>query len=242
MSKKAELIGMDIAYEMVYSGDTIQDANGRKYTVTAQGTCRDACGRETLFKDIHGPRLCAAEKKLSSPSQEAAAAVAAQAAAAPHPHAFPDPPIGKRKGGRPNTSGMVRLENLYKRIGRRIAGARQILADAGIELVLRGKYVGVRLEDEERALEILAAVQDQPSPVTSAAKRSSKGPKEKASRSEGIPPEKTGVLQTVKALVKTGEDKTFTKFDAFIILGDQDMVDELRRRGYTVTCIKHIEL
>jgi len=137
---------------------------------------------------------------------------------------------------------MVRLENLYKRIGRRIAGARQILADAGIELVLRGKYVGVRLEDEERALEILAAVQDQPSPVTSAAKRSSKGPKEKASRSEGIPPEKTGVLQTVKALVKTGEDKTFTKFDAFIILGDQDMVDELRRRGYTVTCIKHIEL
>jgi hypothetical protein len=242
MSKKAELIGMDIAYEMVYSGDTIQDSNGRKYVVAEHGTCRDASGRETLFRDIQGPRLCAAEKKLSSPSQEAAAAVADQAAAAPRPHAFPDPPIGKKKGGRPNTSGMVRLENLYKRIGCRIAGARQILADAGIELVLKGKYVGVRVEDEALALEILAAVQGPPAPEKPAAKRSSKDQREKAASSEEIPPEKTGVLKTVKALVKTGEDKTFTKFDAFIILGDQDMVDELRRRGYTVTCIKHIEL
>ena len=89
MSKKAELIGMDIAYEMVYSGDTIQDSNGRKYVVTEHGTCRDASGRETLFRDIQGPRLCAAEKKLYSPSQEAAAAVADQAAAAPRPNAFP---------------------------------------------------------------------------------------------------------------------------------------------------------
>ena len=223
MSKKAELIGMDIAYEMVYSGDTIQDSNGRKYVVTEHGTCRDASGRETLFRDIQGPRLCAAEKKLSSPSQEAAAAVADQAAAAPRPHAFPDPPIGKKKGGRPNTSGMVRLENLYKRIGFRIAGARQILADAGIELVLKGKYVGVRVEDEARALEILAAVQDQPAP-------------EKPKRSVKTKREAKPKVQRDTPAAAELKPRQLADID------EKDLVAELRGRGYTVTCYKHIEL
>ena len=223
MSKKAELIGMDIAYEMVYSGDTIQDSNGRKYVVTEHGTCRDASGRETLFRDIQGPRLCAAEKKLYSPSQEAAAAVADQAAAAPRPNAFPDPPIGTRKGGRPNTSGMVRLENLYKRIGCRITGARQILADAGIELVLKGKHVGVRVEDEARALEILAAVQDQPAPEKP--KRSVKTKREAKPKVQRDTPD-------------AAELKPLQLAD----IDEKDLVAELRRRGYTVTYIKHIEL
>ena len=44
------------------------------------------------------------------------------------------------------------------------------------------------------------------------------------------------------AIVTVDPEKVFTKFDAFLILDDKDLADELRHRGFEVHAVKRIEL
>ena len=276
MSKKAELIGMDIAYEMVYSGDTIQDANGRKYTVTAQGTCRDACGRETLFKDIHGPRLCASEKKLSGTASESKAAPAAAKF-----HAYDDPkmqgsdkkekkpsPSKERKprkvySGRVNLSGMVRITNLAKSVGYKLGHPTELLRINGLEILKDKTGIPcVRCEDRETARDLLARAVAGEDMVPSSEKilelASKEQPKVKLpppeKKSEPAPAQETAQSPPrIAAASGAAQDLAHISWDeidkddispvkTIKDYKSEDLVAELRARGFEVTCIKHIEL
>ena len=59
-NKHTEMIGLDRNYKPVHAGDTIQDALGKKYTVTERGACQGADGREVKFSDLNGPELVVA--------------------------------------------------------------------------------------------------------------------------------------------------------------------------------------
>lgn len=273
MSKKAELIGMDIAYEMVYSGDTIQDANGRKYTVTAQGTCRDACGRETLFKDIHGPRLCASEKKLSGTASESKAAPAAAKF-----HAYDDPkmqgsdkkekkpaPPKERKprkvySGRVNLSGMVRITNLAKSVGYNLGHPTELLRINGLEILKDKTGIPcVRCEDRETARDLLARavagedmVPGSEKILELAAKEQAKvklPPPEKKSEptpaqetAQSAPPRIAAAGDELKEILQEIEKVDISPVKTIKDYKSEDLVAELRDRGFEVTCIKHIEL
>ena len=274
MSKKAEIIGQDINYEMLYAGDTIEDAFGRKYVLTDRGTGRDAVGRETLFRDIKGPKLVPGEKKTSSP---VAAAVKAVPAAAKF-HAYDDPkmqgsdkkeekpaPPKERKprkvySGRVNLSGMVRITNLAKSVGYNLGHPTELLRLNGLEILKDKTGIPcVRCEDRETARDLLARAVAGEDMVPSSEKILELAAKEQANvklpppekksepapaqeTAQSAPPRIAAAGDELKEILQEIEKVDISPVKTIKDYKSEDLVAELRARGFEVTCIKHIEL
>lgn len=131
-----------------------------------------------------------------------------------------------KSGGRPNESGLVRLDSIAKTLGvKGTKGWTQVLRDHGIEVVFIDglNKQAVRAEDKDKAVEILRG---EPDPVAPALP-------------DPFPPLSQEVLDAIKegSLAKLIE--IHPRIGEF---SDAALADELRRRGYEVTAIKHIEL
>lgn len=136
-----------------------------------------------------------------------------------------------RGKGKPNQSGWSKLYNICRNVGIPGQGITGYLRDHGFEVFRAEGTSCVKVEDREK---VVAFLRDNPPPAglpkTSSydgvARRIRKDVEAGEARKEG------------PAIVTTDPAKVFTKFDAFLILEDADMVAELRARGWTVTCTK----
>lgn len=243
-------VGVDCFFREIFPGDTVRDADGKEYTIDERGRARpmdgsSGCGfkklkdpafvrkgetPDTRFReDTSGKVAPALKVEVSGP--EGDVPTKEEIAALPSKEeisAEPAPEV-RRTGGRANRSGVVQIESLARKIGAKgIAGLATYLRDHDIEVTFipnRNKQT-IRIEDRDRAMELTKAW---------AAERAEML---EAMRGE---PEPDDDLHR-PAIGTNDPTYTFSKFEAFLLLEDKELAEELRRRGYTVTAIKHIEL
>lgn len=135
---------------------------------------------------------------------------------------------GNNGNHRPNTTGYVTFANLARSLKCKAHVLRAFAGENGIPIVRPANKAhrndGIYKEDEERFRDLWTENNGPAAPAPASA--------------PVIPPDdlKRPVLAT------SDPAKVWSKFDAFLILEDQDLADELRRRGYEVIAIKHVEL
>lgn len=224
MSKK-EMIGLDRTYKQVHVGDTIQDAEGVKYTITERGTAVGPGGKEVQYHTIKGPELCSDEQKQEAPA----------APVKKEEKIFP-----KRRGGKENKSGLVSLSNLARKLHTKQVGFARTLRAGGIDVVKCKSGYSIHVEDVEKAEQLLAplkgALQLEKKPAKSPLPKNTiripLAPIIEACRQEdehaGPAVDFDGIREAEKAVAGLGS------FD------DQQLADELRRRGYEVTATKTV--
>lgn len=236
MSEKKEMVGMDRKFCPVYVGDAIIDASGVKYTISERGTCVNAAGKDYAFSDLHGPELCSEEQKpvvVAEPAPEVKL-------------------LPKRKGGKENKSGLVSLGSLARRLQVKQAGIARTLRAGGIEVVKGKNGYGIRVADVEKAEQLLAPLKAVIKPHV--AKKVSEikldavmrpdGPVVDfdALKDSGVPIAPIGWTHEcpVKAAVNVGQMEEDLNALRLACLTDQQLADELRRRGFEVTCTKTV--
>lgn len=243
-------VGVDSFFREIFPGDIVRDADGKEYTIDERGWARPMDGSTGCgFKKLKDPSFVSKGEMPDTRFQEDASGKVAPAlkvevsgpegdvptkeeiAALPSKQeisAEPAPEV-RRTGGRANRSGVVQIASLARKAGAKgIAGLAAYLRDHDIEVTFipnRNKQT-IRIEDRDRAMELTKAW---------AAERA-----EMLDAMRGEPDPDDGLH---RPLLGTKDPAyTFSKFDAFLILEDKDLAEELRHRGYTVTAIKHIEL
>lgn len=140
----------------------------------------------------------------------------------------PAPSPGNNGNHRPNTTGFSSFANLARGLHAPAWELRDFAKAHDIVIVRPDKphsNDGIYKEDEVRFRELWAVEHGSPAPAPAPAPVSA--PEDDLHRP---------ILGT------TDIKKVWTKFDAFLILEDKDLADELRRRGYEVIAIKHVEL
>ncbi len=140
----------------------------------------------------------------------------------------PAPSPGNNGNHRPNTTGFSSFTNLARGLHAKAWELRDFAKAHDIVIVRPDKphsNDGIYKEDEVRFRELWAVEHGSPAPAPAPAPVSA--PEDDLHRP---------ILGT------TDIKKVWTKFDAFLILEDKDLADELRRRGYEVIAIKHVEL
>lgn len=140
----------------------------------------------------------------------------------------PAPSPGNNGNHRPNTTGFSSFANLARGLHAKAWELRDFAKAHDIVIVRPDKphsNDGIYKEDEVRFRELWAVEHGSPAPAQAPAPVSA--PEDDLHRP---------ILGT------TDIKKVWTKFDAFLILEDKDLADELRRRGYEVIAIKHVEL
>ena len=223
-----EVIGLDRLNRPVYPGDKITDFEGKKYTVTERGACKSADGKEVKFSDIHGIELVTENKPAS-------AVEASKPVEAPKPsmHAYDDPkltgPVKKQpKEKKPrktdagiarNKLGLVMVSAVAAEAGFKGRGATAVLREASVNVIKRGPNNYVSLEDKEKALDVLRYKVTHP-----AVKVCCEAPAVQALEEIRVEVEKVA--------------------DAVELSGytDQQLADELRRRGFDVTATKVVTI
>lgn len=271
MKESRKPIGLDASFREVFPRDEVEDADGARYTITPLGLAKPLCGgNEVAFKRLKDPIVVAAApecipgptphtRKVQPASRSVAAAVKAEdritekVAETEAKPAQPAPRIPKRHGGgRRNRSGLSKLDPLCKRIGIPSRGITGYLRDNGFEVVRGNGTQCIRREDYDRIVAFLAS---NPPPAglpktpvwtperrtrAEATKKANREAREKLAALSSIPaPECPAKVRTVHDDSLPGfTPGTCTVRDA----GDQMLVDELRARGWTVTCIKSTEL
>jgi len=266
IQRKGTVVGTDAFFREIAVGDEIRDIEGRLYTIDQFGRAKPLDGgnavplrnvkEPSVVRNYAGPDLLEAAKTAV---QKAKAAPAEPAEPAPDvevkdgtitsnfdrclkeaapatpdpgtPSSEPSETTGKMsqspdkpraRGHRPNKTGFIRLTNLGVPFGLKCVEVREILEGAGIEIVPSGRRKESAIRKDagpaaQRALDEWAEMHTSPGCTMSA----------------DLEP---------CALGTSDPAKVFTKDDAWLILDDQDLADELRRRGYEVTAIKHVEL
>lgn len=149
-----------------------------------------------------------------------------------------EPPHNGNNGNhRPNASGCVTFANLARALKRKTYVLRRLAEANGFDIIrcddARNRNDGIRLEDEDRFRELAAGIA---TPV-----------QVEVPLPAHLSPEltdaiKAGTLHEKIKIVTRDPERTFGKEDAFLILTDQDLADELRRRGFQLTAVKRIEL
>lgn len=141
----------------------------------------------------------------------------------------PAPSPGNNGNHRPNTTGYASFANLARGLHAKAWELRDFAKSHDFAVVRptdkAHRNDGIYKEDEVRFRELWAVEHGSPAPVPASAPVSA--PEDDLHRP---------ILGT------TDIKKVWTKFDAFLILEDKDLADELRRRGYEVIAIKHVEL
>lgn len=236
-------VGVDFFFREIFPGDTVRDADGKEYTIDERGWARPMDGSTGCgFKKLKDPSFVRHNDKPDTRFREDASGKVAPAPRVEVPGPEGDvptkeeiaalPEVEKHKApaprlGKPNRSGVVQIEALARKAGAKgIAGLAAYLRDHDIEVTYipnRNKQT-VRIEDRDRAMELTKAW---------AAERA-----EMLDAMRGEPDD-----DLHRPRIRTNEPTyTFSKFEAFLIMDDKDLAEELRHRGYTVTAIKHIEL
>jgi len=218
MSEKKEMVGMDRKFCPVYVGDTIIDASGVKYTISERGTCVNAAGKDYAFSDLHGPELCPVEAQQPAAVEDPA----------PKEKLFP----AKRKGGKENKSGLVSLGSLARRLQVKQAGLARTLRAGGIEVVKGKNGYGIRVADVEKAEQLLAPLKLGLTPSFEELCEQAKKPSELERMIAEQVAEQNKVLGRAP---RSLEVKIVPSLEAAT---DQQLADELRRRGYEVTATK----
>lgn len=256
MKKATKPIGLDANFREVFPGDEVRDADGTAYTIMANGWAKPlGGGNEVAFKRLKEPTVTLAAAVIPGPTPHTHKAeqpkTAAPGPVKPAPRTAPaaesPKPRNRGKGnGKPNQSGWSKLSAIVKRLGISGVGLTGYLRDHGFEVYRAEGTSCVKVEDREKVLDFLR----QNPPPRDLPKTSSYDGTVRRIRKDveaGEARKKLAALSSVPvperlAIVTTDPAKVFTKFDAFLILEDADMVAELRHRGWTVTCVKHTEL
>lgn len=175
--------------------------------------------------------------------------------------------LRKAPGHRPNKSGVVCFKNMARPLGVDGAVLRALAEDHGFEIVVPEglRDSGVRVEDAPRFRELVKEkIQrvPQPAPFELTDDAVVKEVQERALWlrcleecdgfsdtllhnilvKRGFYGAVPGTPELEKALATTDPAQVFTKEDAYILLDDQDLADFLRRRGYEVCAVKHVQL
>lgn len=237
-------VGVDCFFREIFPGDIVRDADGKEYTIDERGWARPMDGSTGCgFKKLKDPSFVSKGETPDTRFHEDASGKVAPAlkveVSGPEGDvptkeeiaAEPAPGV-RRTGGRANRSGVVQIETIARKVGAKgTAGLAAYLRDHDIEVTFipnRNKQT-IRIEDRDRAMELtkawaaeragmLGAMWDEPEPFPQLSQKA---------------------LDAIKegSLAKHLEFRP--RIEGF---SDTDLADELRRRGYTVTAIKHIEL
>jgi len=225
-SNSNEIIGIDRLNRPVQVGDQIVDASGKKYTVTERGKCKAADGKEVNFSDLEGIEL---DLFLSSLNNTSGNAVEAPK---PSMHAYDEPKLSgppkkepkpreprKASAGRKNRTGFVLVSVCASEAGYSGKGATECLRNSDVKVTKRGPKNYICIEDREKAVEILRYNVTHP-----AVKVCCEAP----------------VVQTLEK-VRVEAEKVEK---AFVLAGytDQQLADELRRRGFDVSATKTVTI
>lgn len=230
-------VGVDAFFREIFPGDVVRDLDGNHYTVDKFGTCKPLAGGGIKhLSDLKEPSVVGA---VAPPFAEGADGKVGPARAPAETRETPaetPAPEKKKRGGsrgpktaatrdlmseRRNKSGTVQIYNLIRDQGLPFDGraARKILEQAGINTFADGAGRGcIARGDFARAQEILQKAE--PPKV------------EIQVQAPGPDP----------APLTEAPEMVFTREDALKLLDDADLAEELRRRGYTVTATKHVEL
>ena len=217
-------IGTDIFFKEIFPGDTIKDASGKSYTVTSGGFIKPLDGgAETTLAKIDQPMVCdGVQEKQPTPAPEVRPVK-----------------IIERKGGKENKSGLVPLCNLARKLHTKQVGFARTLRENGVEVVKGKGGYSIRVADVKRSEEILAPLSIVPQEGGKPAKNKRETTKRtKLTDASGalLPGEFSDVLihkGNVKSECLEGED-------VLRLFSDQQLADELRRRGYELTATKTI--
>lgn len=226
-----EVIGLDRLNRPVYPGDKIMDFEGKKYTVTERGACKSADGKEVKFSDLHGIELdgfISSLENITGPTVEASKPVEAKK---PTLHAYDDPkltgPVKKqpkerkpRKTGAGivrNKLGLVRVSAVASEAVFHGRGATAALREASVNVIKRGPNNYVSTEDKDKALDVLRYKVTHPAVKVCC----------EAPAVEKLEQARVAVQKVAEAVELSG----YT---------DQQLADELRRRGFEVTATKTV--
>lgn len=186
--KKGEYIGTtDQLFREIHVGDTIQDSKGKLYTVNGYGYAKPLDGgNEVPIKSVKGCEVVDAWKPDDTPAPgmevkgpvikytapAPAKAKPIQEPPVPEPEFDPAPPMpakpaGTFTGGRPNISGLVKLESISRTLDNfaTCAELRAIAQENGIRLTSHNGKTCIPIGDKERLMELakdLPAVADRP--------------------------------------------------------------------------------
>lgn len=234
-------VGKDAFFREIHAGDTVQDMDGTKYTVDEHGGCKPLSGSGythlSKLKEpalVNGPAVPMPDGRMHTGPIDTSVPSKAQ------------PSLGDLMSSRKNKSGFVALENMVR--GSQITGTqlRRLLESQGVEIVKRKSKAMIRIEDRLRASDLLRQAEKDPSIIPSGKTRKPPVPKAPKVPVEVKPGEPAPLTEDPDPVFPGSYDdllpgftpETCTVRDA----GDKMLADELRRRGYTVTATKHIEL
>lgn len=222
-----EIIGLDRLNRPVQVGDHIVDASGKKYTVTERGKCKAADGKEVNFSGLKGIELDLFLSTLENTSGNAVEAPK------PSMHAYDEPKLSghvkkepkprkprKASAGRKNRTGFVLVSVCASEAGYSGKGATECLRNSDIKVTKRGPKNYICIEDREKAVEILRYNVTHPAVKVCC----------EAPSMPEISPEEKAVLDSLVGPAPLDlRDVT-----------DQQLADELRRRGFEVTATKTV--
>ena len=209
-------VGFDRNYKEIFPGDVIQDYLGKKYEITATGLARSADGTEVKLSSLTGPELVTQhleDGQLVCP-------------------AVTEPMRPK------TTVGYVAISAIAREIDAPARGCVEAVRAAGIAIKKSGSASLVKEEDKDAAkTAILAHFEAAKAPA-----RKTDRPKVKAAKKT---PEKVVEIpqEVVTAIQEDPIDgNVLEKMPEEIAASDEQLVAELRRRGWTVTCKKMVEV
>ncbi len=241
-------VGVDCFFREIFPGDTVRDADGKEYTIDERGWARPMDGSTGCgFKKLKDPAFVSKGETPDTRFREDASGKVAPAPKVEVPGPSGDvptkeaiaalPEVGKReapapRSGKPNRSGVVQIESLARKAGAKgIAGLAAYLRDHDIEVTYipnRNKQT-IRIEDRDRAMELTKAWAAERAEMLEAMR----------GEPDPFPQLSQGALEAIKEGSLTKHLEIRPRIEGF---SDQALAAELRRRGYTVTAIKHIEL
>ena len=209
-------VGFDRNYKEIFPGDIIQDYSGKKYEITDTGLAKSVDGTEVKLSSLHGPEL------VVSHTEDGQVVC----------HAVKEPMRPK------TTVGYVAISAIAREIDVPARGCVEAVRAAGIEIKKVKSTSLVRKEDKDSAKTAILAHFD----AAKASPGKTDRPKAKAVKKT---PEKA--VEIPEKIVEACQenpviDEAMKNLTVTFPASDELLVAELRRRGWTVTCKKMVEV
>ena len=213
------MVGLDRNYKEIFPGDTIQDMHGKRYTITATGYAQDISGAEIGLSCLHGIELVQ-ENQENLENQDTVAAA----------------PTEKMRTKK--TAGYVAISAIAREIDVPARGCVEAVRAAGIAIKKSGRASLVSEEDKDAAKTAILAHFE----AAKASPRKTDRPKVKAAKK--TPGKAVEIPEKVVEACRENPviDEAMNNLTVTIPANDEQLVAELRRRGWTVTCKKMVEV
>lgn len=240
--KKGTPVGVDSCFAEICVGDVIRDADGKRYTVDEFGRAKPLNGVDNVvplkaLKDVmvenERDSAMAEQSKFRAITRhvEERKARIAQDYGIPASNCEVSEPKpasrldefkkGLHPGGRPNTSGLVRIYGITRSTGASTAEIRRLAAENGIEILRNDGKPAIRTSDHKRMLSLVRDSMRGKGKKDPAPSRKDPDP----ARKDDSPPD-GGPGSSVEEILRPVEDS--------------ELAQELRRRGWEVTAIKRL--